>query len=401
MEKKDKISLISAIVLTGFTVGVFVHYILGFYMHFPFPFNTFLFGPDMNFSDFFVILPKEFFPTFYGGYFPLGRIILSPFLLFKNQLFAYFIFVSIFFAFLIYMNLKNFLCRDLGAFQNFQNLFTLTFLSYPVLYCLDRGNLDMLLVILFAGFVYALKSEKYLSAAVLLAIQNAVKPFPLLFLFLFLFKKRYKEFFFSVIITALLVIGGFMVSKGNFFDQMILFIKGLSDFKFAYVYSMNDNGMTNTSSLFTALKLFLCKNTPLISTFTLVKIYDALCSVITAIALFFTWREKVFWKKITLLSTLMLLTPYFVADYKLVFLFIPIWLFVSSQEKTRFDLLYTVLFGLLMIPKQFLIFWVNIGEFTKYVIFGIAVNPLLMIILISAIICEQFGKAEGVKNEKD
>ena len=56
MEKEQKIMILSSIVLVGFVMGVFYHYILGFYLHAPEPYNSFLYPASMAFCDIFGIL---------------------------------------------------------------------------------------------------------------------------------------------------------------------------------------------------------------------------------------------------------------------------------------------------------------------------------------------------------
>lgn len=391
MDKLSKISTLSSIILVGFTTAVMLHYIMGSYLNLPFPFNTFLFSPNMHFSDFWVMVPREKLAPFFGNYFPLASILLTPFLVIKNKLIAYLIFAAGFVAFLLWMNIKTFKCENLTKAENFRNIFIISVLSYPILYILDRGNVDMYLLMLFAGFVYCFKREKYLLSAVLIAVQNAIKPFPILFLLLFLFKKKYKEFFLSLILTGILVIGGFMVLKGGFYENLNAFIKNLATFKSLYVYDLNNaNAMTNSSSLFMALKFMLCKYNSVISTIQLGKIYQFLSLGIGGIVLFFTWREKKFWKQITFLTLLMLLLPYFIADYKLIFLFLPLWLFVEEGEKTKFDLAYCILFGLLMVPKQFFVLLLHTNGLLQLTTFGIIINPILMLIFLGLLIAEQF-----------
>lgn len=408
MDKAGKVSVISGIILVGLVLAVIFHYVLGVYLNFPFPFNTFLFNPDIHFSDFTSMVPvAQGFapfskPNIWINYFPLAYILLFPFSLLKNNLLAYFIFASGFLVFLIYMNIKFFKCSSLTKLENFQNIFTLTILSYPVLYILDRGNFDMFLFVLFVGSVYFFKSKKYLLSAILLAIQNAIKPFPILFLVLFLVKKKYREFFLSLILTGLLIIGGFMVIKGGFFDNINVFIQNLSAFKLSYVYDPNNaKAMTNSSSLFMALKFLLCKYTMVISTIQLDNLYRYLSLIITSAVLFFTWRERIFWKQITLLTLLMTVLPYVVTDYKLIFLFVPIWLFINSEGKSKFDLGYAILFGLLMIPKQFFVLLVPIGNTLSLTTFGIIINPLLMLIFMGLIIFDQLYSKRSKKEAID
>lgn len=396
--KAKKVGIISSIVLVGFVVGVVFHYIWGAYLKLPpLNFNTFLYDPSTHFNDFTDMMPisKSLAPfsepKIWVNYFPLAYIILFPFSLIPNVLVAYYIFTFVFLAFLTYMNIKNFTCVNLTNLQNFQNIFIIGVLSYPVLYIIDRGNIDMFLFILFAGFVWLFKYEKYFLSAILLGIQNAIKPFPILFLILFLFKKKYNEFFLSIVLTGLLIVGGFMFLKGSFFDQVTVFIQNLIMFKLNYVYSNNSNcGMTDTSSLFTTLKLIFCNYTSILSTIQLEKLYSYLSLIILSVIIFFTQKEKTFWKKITLLTFLMLFLPYIIDDYKLVFLFVPIWLFVNAEEKTKFDSIYSVLFGLLIIPKTFIILFRHVGNLSQITTFGIVINPILMMIFMGLIIWEQF-----------
>ena len=53
MDKRQKINLLSAIILTGLAASVIFHCILGFYKGFVYPYNTFLFIPADRFNDFF------------------------------------------------------------------------------------------------------------------------------------------------------------------------------------------------------------------------------------------------------------------------------------------------------------------------------------------------------------
>lgn len=402
MDKTKKVFLLANIVLIGFFLSVIIYYILAQYLNFPYPFNTFLFLPENAFGDFLAPMNavKDFAPynepNVMTNYFPLAYIIMFPFSLIKNNYVSYVIFASMFLIGFTYLNNKNITCESLTKIDNFQNVFILTFLSLPSLYLLDRGNFDMFLFFLLAGFIYAFKSEKYLLSAILLALENAIKPFPLLFLLLFLQKKKYKEFFLSLIITGALVISGFLILKGAFFDQISVFIQDLYLFKMTNILDTGlSNGMSLNSSMFTALKFIFCQNN-IISTMLLVKIYNYICLFVASLTLIFTWREKIFWKKITLLSCLMLLLPYMVVDYKLIFLFVPIWLFLNAEEQSKFDGIYTVLFGLILIPKKIFLFWIHKQGVTQLLTYGVLINPLIMLVFIGLIVFEQI-KSRKIK----
>lgn len=393
MKKSEKILLLANIVLVGFVIGVVFHYILGAYLHLPFPYNTFLFRPEAKFTDFTLLssatknLTPFSEPNWLMIYFPFAYIFLVPFAFLKNQIFAYCLFMFLFLSLFIYLNIKIFKCKNLTKLQNFQNIFILTLLSFPILIILDRGNIDMLLFIFFAGFIYFFKSKRYLFSSIVLAVINAVKPFTIVFLLLFLFKKKYKEFFLSLTISGFLIIGGFLLLKEPFFHQISVFLINLKLYKQIVLYSNNSELFLGGSSLFMMIRILLSNLAipPLLSTTILTKGYNIISLIIMTTTIFFAYREKIFWKQITLLTLTMLLLPYIMCDYKLIFLFVPVWLFVNFKEKSHFDSIYTILFGLLLIPKKFIFV-----SFTKLFFFAAIANPIIIILFMSLIIFEQF-----------
>ena len=403
MEKSQKVTILSSIILVGFAIGVIYHYVLGFYMHLGEPYNSFVYPASWAFCDFTGILnyAKGLNPyhevVLWACYFPLAYIFLFPFAFIKSTLLSYLIYLSIFNIYMIFMNIKNFYCKNLSKMQNFQNIFILSVMSYPVLYMLDKGNLDSILLISLASFVYSFKSEKYYLASILLAIANAFKPFSIFFLIFFLLKKKYREFMLSIVLTILLVIGGFMILKGSFFDQIIIFMQSLALFKKVYALGAGV-GIGFSSSLFMPLKAIMLHFSTVPSVVgNFVRIYDYTSYIITAITLFFVWREQCFWKQLTLLICNFLLIPYCTYDYKLIFLFIPIWLFVNEEKKSKFDLIYLILFASLFIPKSIIIFFPYIhSQNGSWLSLSAILNPLIMLLFSSLIIYEQifFNKKE-------
>lgn len=390
MEKSNKVALVSGIIIVGFIVAVVFHGFLGMYLNLDYPYNTFLFNPKLRFNDLFDITShlKGFAPytppSYWQQYFPLSYLILTPFAYMKDRLIPYSIFSAIFLIPFIATNVKMFKVADKSKLWNVFNIFVLTFLSYPFLVLLDRGNFDMIIFLFFAAFVFAFKSKKYQLAAVLLGIINAMKPFSVIFLAMFIFEKKYREFFLSVATSFLLVFGVFLIFKGNVFEQIAVMLKSIVWFKQAFIlYPLG--GMSNSSSLFMALKLLFCANSHILSPTQLSKIYGYFSFIMTLFTFVFSWREKVFWKRISLITLYMIVAPSVVFDYKLIFLFVPLYLFVNSKEKSKFDLAYAILFGLLLIPKRFVLFGV-----WKVAVLSVILNPLIILLFIGLIVLEQF-----------
>lgn len=402
MNKKDKVLILSSIILAGFIIAVFFHYILGFYLNSPY--NTFLFYANQFFDDFTGLIPKLVGfapyspPSDWQQYFPLSYLVLTPFAYIKNKLFASVVFGLIFVSFFVYWNIKELACENLDKTQNFRNIFIMTFLSYPFLYVLDRGNFDMIIFIFFTFFVHALYEGKYKKAAILLGVVNAFKPFSFLFPVVFLFEKKYREFFLCVGISLMLILGGFLCFKGNILYQMHILYQSWDSAQNDFVISLK-GGLNNSSSLFMALKLYFCVVAQKISPFVLSKIYNWFTIIFTLVTIFFAYREKVFWKRISLLTLYMLAIPTVVFDYKLILLFAPLWLFINNNEKSKFDLIYLVMFGLLLIPKKFMIIHYTLNAIQLGVL-SVWLNPLIMLAFMGLIIYEQFlvskrGKTNG------
>ena len=408
MEKSEKVTLFAGIILIGFVLGVIYHYILGFYFKLPELYNSFLYPARLAFCDFFGSFPyiKNLAPyssvTLWTVYFPLAVFFLYPFSLIKFKTLAYLIYLLPFLLYLIKKNAKNFYCENLTQAQNFQNIFILTFASYPVLYCLDKGNIDMYLFILLGIWAYAFKDRKYGVSAFILGVMNAVKPFTLYFLLFYLIKKRYKEFFFSIILTIILIFGGFMLLHDSFSTQFLNFLKCIAHYKEQYALS-NIVCFGFCSSVFMPLKaVMLHFSTTLQDMASFVKYYDLSCHFITLITLFFVWKEKIFWKQITLLICNFLLLPYCTYDYKLIFLFIPVWFFMNEKGSSKkSDLTYLLLFSLLLIPKNIMVVFPLIKNGpVNWLSFSAIVNPVIILALSLFIIYEQItNKRKKKENE--
>jgi hypothetical protein len=97
------------------------------------------------------------------------------------------------------------------------------------------------------------------------------------------------------------------------------------------------------------------------------------------------WQRKLrFWQQVALLVCAMNLLPFVSADYKLLYLFLPLFLFINEPDAGRLDKIYCLLFGLLLVPKAY-------GHLVKLpeAHWGILINPLLMVCLVVAIILSQ------------
>lgn len=375
MEKSEKILILSSVILVGFLFTIVCHYVLNVYFSFPDNFwGNFIWpvhGKFINFIDTMTIIQNSTISQItenWPNYNPLAAIFLLPFARSGNFFFSYFIFALIFLSWFLYSNMHHFQCSDLIPMQNLQNIFVLTFLSYPALMVLDLGNASIISFIFFAAFILLFQKEKYMTSGFILAILGALAPLSCLFSLMFLFKRKFKEFFLTIAMLLLIIYDLSLLTSQSL--DKIIFFKSLLGFS-SPLDITNCELMTNISSLFAIFQLLFKQS---IEMETLKSLYNYLSLFFVILISFFAWKEKTFWKQLMLFTLTFLLVPYFINDTALLFLFVPIWLFVNETKKTVFDLEYTCLFALLLLPK----------------IFGNIINPLLMLIFISLIILEQF-----------
>lgn len=409
MESTDKVQLISTIILLGFVLAIFFH---GFfnYLSFGFPYDTFLFQPWDRFKDFFCIyeISKDLNPyTHATNYFPLTYLIFYPLTWTDNPNASILIFFDIFCCFLCwnshyYLKVVE---PNINPKEYLKNIIIICFLSYPTLICLDRGNVDILLFIFVALFAITFAQKRYVLAAFLLAIAIGMKFYPIIFIILFFKEKRFYEAILCFAFTAVLTLFALASFKAGILEslhQLFGMTHGFYDY-----YIINDNGLSSSISLFSLAKVLLkyfyvMKSTVFVDAVyreaikTMLPYYTATVFIIFAIiTLYILIVERVFWKQVMLLVAMLALFPVMSGDYRLIFLFTPLFLFMVSPYHDRFDGCYAILFGLLFIPKNFYIFSHTLsyafqclpgGPCGNIVTAGYSVMSLLNIIILVAFI---------------
>jgi hypothetical protein len=117
--------------------------------------------------------------------------------------------------------------------------------------------------------------------------------------------------------------------------------------------------------------------------------YFGILTAITAIALFIYLQkyEEEKWKIVTILVFCTILFNYTSFPYKSISIFIALWMFINSKKQSRYDIAYSVMFGLLLIPMRYNIFSTKDYDSLSFV------NPIITISFILLIIYERFSKS--------
>jgi hypothetical protein len=97
--------------------------------------------------------------------------------------------------------------------------------------------------------------------------------------------------------------------------------------------------------------------------------------------------ERDTWRKVALLVLVMLLFPHVSFDYKLLHLFIPLFLFINAEHRSDDDAFYALVFALLLVPKAYFTLFPDIRtNYSTGVSISVLVNPLLMLLMGYAIV---------------
>lgn len=366
-DKRKHINLLAYIVLGGFTLGVFFHYILGFYFNLPYPYNTFLFNPMDRLNDFFNMykITENLRPYsddyfFRSNYFPAANLFFYLFSLINNSTLSLIIFLSFGYVIYLFAFVKNF---TLDSKWISLPTILIILLNYPILFTLDRANLELYLfgfVFLFIVNYNSNNLKVKIGVLFLFAVTISMKLYTGVFLILLLKEKKYKDILLILLLVFLLSIISLLFFEGGLVLNIKFLMKGLSDFNTRS--SDFIGGVQHNSSLYGFIKIGV------FSIATLLRLdSDFVYGVLDLIRypyLFFVFclflyviycviKSKSTWESLYLLTFCLIFFPHVSYDYKLLFLIIPMQQYFKNDKK--YNILYTFLFGLLLIPKDFII----------------------------------------------
>jgi hypothetical protein len=374
IRKERKIAILSLIIYLGFVLAVFYHYVMGADFGYGYPYNTFLFRPGDRWADFtnlFHIWDNPY------GIVNFARIAF-PFLYKSFSIFALFSpFMALFLFLLIFLSSFIYICLQqlrIGKSISLTNFFVFTFLTYPFLFSLDRANYEIVVFLCLYIYIFSYK-KKPLISAVFLGFAIALKAFPVIFSILLLTDRKYKELAIAAIVSISTTLLSYATLPGGISTNIPSHLHNLQ--LYTQLYAIQNEGMLFGHSLWGGIKFFsILTSLQMISTtnYTIMIFVGLICLVI-----YIGFVEKFIWKKIALLVCALNLFPQVSADYKLLHIFIPLFLFINDTETDNkwSDWVYLALFGLLLIPKNYY----RLPNFPEASI-SVLLNPLLMLALI-------------------
>lgn len=384
MTKDEKINTLCLIIIIGITIAIVFHFlIMGIIFKQGYPRNTFLFRPDDRFNDFYNPLrgasdldpynPDRIY--YIGGYLPFGYIVAFLFSFIRPWIISLFILL---YGFIIYLGLyigKNLYDGEaIKGAKKILRVVCIAYLTYPVLFVIDRANFDMVIFILLSVVILMYQSDSFILSVFPLSFAIAMKMYPGFFLLLYFVDRKFKELFYVLILVLFLSIGSLALLHGGFWTELQ---KAIVSFDRAREISFEIGRLIGfNSSLYTVLVFAISSFFPNIASniiFNISYIFIAM-SIIFIVTTMIIINDYAFWQKILLIVVMMILLFPSSSDYRLLMLYLPMMLFIQNNVKTKNDLIIVIIIGLLLVPKAY----INLYSEANI---GIVLNPLLLMSL--------------------
>jgi len=394
LSRDRKISVLLAYITLGFAAIAIFYYWRGMLMGMPFPDNTFLNGPLARFGDFYGPVSEwhvgHFTGVGYGmSYFPATYLLVEPFnLLFgimpgddlKALTLSVYVFDGIFCGFLFFFAYRG--LKSDWMPESVARASVCVLMTYPALFIMITGNFEALLFIALGLFLYFYQSGRVRLSLPFLAIAIAMKLIPGVFIVLLVADKKYKEILYVGLWVAFFTLVPLMIFPGGLRDGLFPYLGRLAASQKMYFELMvvQRSGNHFGHSLLNGIRVLLGQTGPL--TTTVLRSYFVFTVVCFAALSYYIVRiEQVFWKRVALVVCAICLLPYTSTDYKLVHFFLPIFLFVNHPRPEKYDMLYAVLFGLLLIPKSYVKLY-HLDFYTSNVV----LNTAAMLVMVGVIV---------------
>lgn len=373
MQRQRKIWTMVLIIVIGYVIyGVFAWLIrkqgLGY------PHGNFLFFPADQYMDFFNVnkMVSELRPyvDYYSTYPPLILAIACIFSLMADYKtyspyeivymlegkISFVLFIGIFTAiilgFLYYVFVK-----EKGLFKHkiliIPAILCITF-SAPYIWMVDRGNYLIVAIVFYLAFAYYYGKNDTI-AAIFLGLVAAIKLYPILIFFIFIMDKNWKALRTACITLFISSFLPFLIFRGGFIQNVKEILYALFAFGGGYPNEVPNVYFCVGLTSLLRLPFVLWNNLVVPEGVHVMLIYLVLGS---ALALWTLWNirnEQQAWKKVMVMSALMIFLTPNSYEYNLTLLLpaVVVFLLADSSQHKAVDIIYIVLNGMLMIPKAY------------------------------------------------
>ncbi len=376
---------IGAVVLVGTLCSSLFHLAVVLFTDLRWPYTTFLFKPEARFFDFLEVYDNAYTFGNHGYHAVSYSGIAHLFTMAMAQLPAVVSWLSTVavFAIVLVVVLWCGVTARVGS-RGVRDAYVVLFglLSYPVLFLLDRGNLEMLIFVLLAGFCYLYYVRRSHWAWLPLALAASAKYYWIVLVVALLTDREVRQAALAFAGTAAGVLGGSWalgaISGLGFGDVMRSTVLTLGS---------HMDGATTAKAVqhahsFFAFAYFIDRSSgywlqmhsDLKQTYLVVAL-GIFALVVARLALY----EMEPWRKFTAVLVCAIALPFESHDYTLVHLLLPLAMVGAWGVRSRRAVVYVAVFGLLLVPLDY----VQYDYYVSYASLAYAV--LLAVLLISVL----------------
>lgn len=362
--------------------NLFYHYFLiGYLLGGTWPDGSFLFRGSDRFNDWFNSVEHmssgQPYYLWRGAYFPFAYLMMLPASLASKQAsLAYYFFLN-FLAFFIFI---KYILKYKFNSDKLKEACLLIFsflLSYPVIFSLDRGNLDFLAACLVGIFLIKVRYDKVdFIAIICISIAASFKGFPGAFALILLFNRQYREFACFFLVSILLFLAGLAVLKGGIVFNANELLEGQA--AFGRLFTLGTQSMRYASDPFTALKWanivaghLFTRYEYLIEVEKIYYFYTFFSMALLGYAIVQLFKRNIeFEYMVLLLAIISCLFPNVCNDYRLTMLIPALVLFIGKKKWSyRDNVIFTCISFLLVAKHVIFIEGVSVNLFVNASIF--------------------------------
>jgi hypothetical protein len=407
MNKQAKIPVLSLIVIVGFAASVGYHYVQGVYFGRPYPQNTFLFDPAERGGDFSDVLRDGHtlnpYLQFSSAQYPFLALLGFAFSLLGGV--AYPTFLTIVAAFHLVFSAASLRLAKLSS--SAPHVFVVAFLTYPFLFAVDRGNFELLVFVLLLAFIYFFTTGRQGWSALCLGLAIALKLYPVVLLALYAPAKNVRAAVIVLAVAAGATLGSLLCFEGGLWANASFLLQAAnfqSNWMFREFTAFSSNMVQRGVALITFIKWIT------IETGFIRGMSDALFQsrylissalVAAAAAIYTVFIEKELWRRVAILVLVTLLLPPLSADYKLLLIYLPLYLFIDCDKRSLLDPTFLAIFGLLLVPKDYYYLSSVISETRAAYDISIAVPANITLLLLLGLFIVISGLANWIHHARE
>lgn len=254
--------------------------------------------------------------------------------------------------------------------------------SYPLLFALDRGNLECWVALLYFIFITCDHFDEYpLVGSTALAMASAMKIYPAGFVALLVARRLYSRAAAVLVLAALLTLGSAAALSGGPTRSLNGFLLTLSAFDKFYV--VGDSSLHYSTDPYNGLRaVSVCLGWGLPGP-NFRRVYDVLSFFTALVCVLFVVLAKLpAWRRTSILGTALLLFPKVANDYKLLVLLPSMIQFLVEQAPSGpRERAFFTLGLLLLIPKHYFFWKEAIG-------LSCVLSPILLLSLVVVLIAD-------------